>query len=165
MSEAPSIYAVVWDRESAVETLDQRRIEMGMSMRELDDAIGQAAGTCAKYLGPGGTKGLGVTSLLKMAKKLGLRVVLEIDREASAIVLDERRERHANQARPDHYSNPVGKRIKARVARAYGRAGGLASAASLTASERSARAWLAIMKRWYPDRTYDWDEIKKAAKR
>jgi hypothetical protein len=53
MSEAPAVYAVCWNRDAASEALNERRVELGLSLVELDNAARQAAGTAAKYLSPG----------------------------------------------------------------------------------------------------------------
>lgn len=112
MNEA---YAVLWSRDAAAEALNERRIELNLSLIELDEAARQAPGTAAKYLGPGGLKSLGVGSLFKLAGALGLRVVLEVDPVATANTLAESRSRNAAQARPDNFSQKCGKRTLTRA--------------------------------------------------
>ena len=63
--EAPATYAVLWNREAAAEALNERRIDLRLSMIELDETANQAAGTSAKYLSPGQTKCLGVELLFR----------------------------------------------------------------------------------------------------
>ena len=69
-------YAVLWNRDAAVEALNERRIELALSLVELDEAAEHSPGTAAKYLGPSQVKGLGVGSLFRIARALGLEPVM-----------------------------------------------------------------------------------------
>jgi transcriptional regulator with XRE-family HTH domain len=109
--QAPATYAVLWSRDAAAEALNERRVELGMAMRELDDAAGQAQGTASKYLSPGRQKSLGLTSLFKLAGALGLRVTVEVDEAATAALLEQTRQRHAAQARPGNFAQKCGQRV------------------------------------------------------
>ena len=115
--EAPATYAVLWNREAAAEALNERRIDLRLSMIELDETANQAAGTSAKYLSPGQTKCLGVESLFRLAGALGLRVVLEVDPKATAALLEQSRPRRANQVRLENFSQKCGRRTLDRALR------------------------------------------------
>lgn len=162
MSAAPEIYAVASNRELLIEALDARRMELGMSMIEFDDVIGMAPGSSAKYLGPSQVKNIGVDSLLKMTRGLGLRIVLEVDHKQTKRVIERRRETNKKQARPKNYSQEPSKRIYRRVRAAMGKRGAAVTNGNSTPQERSARARYAVMKRWHPDIVLDWNEIKQA---
>jgi hypothetical protein len=115
--EPPATYAVLWNRGAAAEALNERRIELGMSLLELDEAADQAAGTAAKYLGPGEVKCLGVESFFRLAGALGLRIVAEVDHGATTALLEQSRPREASQARPGNYAAPVSERVVQRALR------------------------------------------------
>jgi hypothetical protein len=115
--DAPATWAVCWNRNAAVEALNERRIELALSLVELDGAAGLTAGTTAKYLCPGRVKGLGVNSLFKIARGLGLRIVLEVDHRATAALLEQSRPRQSRQARPKNFAQKCGKRTLERATR------------------------------------------------
>ena len=117
--EAPATYAVLWNREAAAEALNERRIDLRLSMIELDETANQAAGTSAKYLSPGQTKCLGVELLFRLAGALGLRVVLKVDPKATAALLEQSRPRRANQVRLENFSQKCGRRTLDRALRHF----------------------------------------------
>jgi hypothetical protein len=110
------IYAVASDRELLIEALDERRKELAMSMIEFDDLAGLAPGASGKYFGPSRTKGLGLHVFLKMLSALGLRLILEVDAEATDYVLTCRRQMVARHAHPANFAQPPGERTIDRVA-------------------------------------------------
>lgn len=162
MSAPATLYAVVWNSEALIEALDARRQELGMSMIELDAAAGMAPGSIGKYLGPGRTKGLGAISIFKIASGLGLRLAIEIDPDATAAVLEERRPRRANQSRPNNHASPVSKRILARANRHFSKIGNRHRWKRVPKDERSSHARMMALKRHHP--TYSWEAIKRAVK-
>jgi hypothetical protein len=114
--EDRTIYAVASDRELLIEALDERRRELSMSMNELDDIAGLAMGATGKYFGPSRVKTLGLHVFLKMIGALGLRLVLEVDGEATDYVLTCRRETVARHAHPGNFAQPLSARVVERVA-------------------------------------------------
>jgi hypothetical protein len=121
--EAQPTYAVLWNRSAAAEALNERRIELGLSLLELDEAAELAAGTAAKYLGPSQTKCLGMESFFRLAGALGLNIVLEVNAKATAALLEQSQPRHAAQARPNNLAQRCGPRYVQRslhhMARTY----------------------------------------------
>jgi hypothetical protein len=97
--------------------LDARRQELNLSLVELDYAAQHAPGTAGKYLSPEPNKGLGVESFFKLAKALGLEIVLEINPKATESLLERSRPRSANQVRPGNLSQVCGKRTLERALR------------------------------------------------
>jgi hypothetical protein len=110
-------YAVLWNRDAAVEALNERRIELALSLVELDEAAEHSPGTAAKYLGPSQVKGLGVGSLFRIARALGLRIVLEVDHRATAALLEDSRplRRNAKQARAGNFAQKCSRRALVRA--------------------------------------------------
>lgn len=89
---ATAIYAVLWDSEHLIDAFNERRLELGLSMEELDELSGYGnQRRASKYLSPGRTKGLSVDSIFKLLKGMGFRLVLEVDPKATQRILDDRK--------------------------------------------------------------------------
>lgn len=116
MSEA-EIYASISDYGLLIEALDERRKELNLSCNELDDLASIATGYFAKCAGGSRTKTLGWHSVFKVSKRLGLRMVLEIDPAATAATLAVARPRQARQARPNNLAARSGRRTIHRALR------------------------------------------------
>jgi hypothetical protein len=99
-----AIYATISDYDLMIEALDERRKELKLSCNELDDLAGIAAGYFAKCAGASQVKHLGWKSAFGVARALGLRLVFEIDPDATAATLAAARQRNANQARPGNFA-------------------------------------------------------------
>ena len=110
-----SLFAVLWNRDAAVEALNERRLELALSFVELDEAAEQAPGTAAKYLGPGQIISLGVGSLFTIAHALGLRIVAEVDPRATEALLEQCRPGNPRQVRLDNLAQRPGKRALLRA--------------------------------------------------
>jgi len=117
MSEAPVTYAVLPDYDLMIEALDERRKELNISCNELDDLADVATGYVAKCFGASRTKRLGWKSTFKIVRQLGLRIVFEIDPDATAATLAVARQRQTNQAREGNFAVPASKRVIDRALR------------------------------------------------
>jgi len=149
--DAPTVYAVAENRELLIEALNERRIELRMSMAEFDDIAELSTGAAAKFLGPSVVKNLGVHTPFKMLNGLALRLVLEIDPERTAEVVELRRPMNPNQARPNNLAQICGPRAVERVCRHLEANGG-----------RNGKRRAAALKKWALE--LDWNEVKRAAR-
>ena len=145
MNEA-EIYATISDYDLMCEALDERRQELNLSCNELDDLAGIASGYVGKCFGGSRTAHLGWKSAFVVARALGLRIVVEIDPDATAATLLTARRRHAKQARPNNLAAKIGGRTLERVLRylaglSWNEAQAvLAEARATAAAEREAQA-------------------------
>jgi hypothetical protein len=98
-ADTPTLYAVAASELLVIEALNARREELGLSMIALDDSSGFAPGTSSKYISPGRVKNFGLTSILKMCRGLGLRIVFEVDETLTEEIADCTVERMVTQAR------------------------------------------------------------------
>jgi hypothetical protein len=160
--EAPPLYAVMENYDAMLSAIVRRAAERGLSYSDLDKIANLPSGYAGKALGPSQTCKLGWLSTYAVAWALGLGVAFVEDEKAAAAVADLALPRQANQARPNNYAARSGKRVRTRVFREFAALGRKTYATATAPELRKAIARHAALKRWYPDRAYDWNEIKKA---
>jgi transcriptional regulator with XRE-family HTH domain len=103
-TEPPEIYAIGHTRDLLIEALDARRIELGLTLEDLEYFAGMSRGSGAKYFGPSRPKNLGADSLINWASGVGLSVVFLVDPKLTRDIVERRRPRSSNQARQGHYA-------------------------------------------------------------
>ena len=110
-------YATVSSYNLLIEALDTRRQELNISCNELDELAGTALGYFGKCAGDSRTKKLGWKSTFPIARRLGLRLVFEIDEAATAETLAEACQRENAHVRTGNHSAPVSDRVVERALR------------------------------------------------
>jgi hypothetical protein len=159
---ASVIYATVPSYEHLVDALNRRRTALNVSMKTLAEAASLQPGFVSSALGPSRTRRFGYLSLPLLLAPLGLRLGLIEAPELAARYTNELEKSNSNQARNNNYAARSGKRIRSRVFREFAALGRKTYATATAPELRKAIARHAALKRWYPDRAYDWNEIKKA---
>jgi hypothetical protein len=158
----PVVYAALPDYEAIVEAINRRRSAVNVSMKTLAEAASLQPGFVSSALGPSRTRHLGYISLPMLLAPLGLRLGLLEAPELAARYANEMEKCNSNQARTNNYAARSGKRVRIRVFREFAALGRKTYATATAPELRKAIARHAALKRWYPDRVYDWNEIKKA---
>src|ERR1700744_522982 len=85
---------------------------LGLKLTDFDDLAGFPAGLSGKVFGMLQVKRLGPEKMVDAIRAAGLRLRLEVDPDQEAKmkprITENYNPRHANQARPQHSSSPVG---------------------------------------------------------
>jgi hypothetical protein len=127
---------LIADYDAMIAALKARAAERGVSYGQLDQLAGTPDGYAGKVFGPSQTKKLGFQSFWYYLQALGLGLAFVENPEALAARQHLHGGRNACQARAGGHTGPVGRHAIRRVLRHLASAGGRASFAKKSATER-----------------------------
>lgn len=145
MKRGGALYAVLWNYQAMIEAFVARREELQISCSDLDAVARLPSGYAGKVLGASQFRRFSMESTLKMAKALGLRVVLEVDTKATERTLARRPVRMERAVRTNNYARQPSIRIERRVRAILGRRGAITANAN---RDTKAHARMMAQARW-----------------